>query len=87
MDSWRKGYVQDLFERKKDLVYRIRNMKHNRKKNLPGRDYEEKAERLRQERMPPKRPNAISALGLLTLAEKNAIKSHDIEQKRLEKAI
>ena len=62
-------------------------MKYNRvkKKTHQEETIKEKAERLKQERSPIKRPNAITALGLLTIAEKNALKAHKIEQERLKK--
>eukprot|EP00942_MAST-04A_sp_MAST-4A-sp1_P011264 g11264.t1 len=60
-------------------------MKHNRvkKKTYQEETIKDKAERLKQERTPVKRPNAITALGLLTVAEKNALLAHKIEQERL----
>ena len=90
VSSWihgEKDMSKIFLKKKKELGLSYSElMKHNRKKKKTYQEetIEEKAERLRQERMPPKRPNAITALGLLTLAEKNAIKSHDIEQKRLQ---
>jgi hypothetical protein len=76
VEAWITQEVEDsdVFLRTRGSLSLTGLKRSQRKKRLTYQEetLEQKAERMKRERAPRKRPNAITALGLLTVAEQNA---------------